>query len=199
MPKLTPKTGTPVPAKRRSAWRIEPSPPSTRQRSTSSDARRDLLDRRGGLAVLGELVRVGDQPPAGLARRRRRRSRPRRSVAGGCEWVISAAVFSYLDLLDRRLEVVEPVAARARTRRRSRGCPSGRAGRRRRSRGPRGRARCAAWATPRIASRRSAGVADDALADPLAAELELGLDHRQQLAARRPGSRRPPAAPWRAR
>ena len=51
------------------------------------------------------------------------------------------------------------------------------------------RARGPPAATARIASRRSAGVADDALADPLAAELELRLDHRQQLAARREAAR----------
>ena len=73
---------------------------------------------------------------------------------------------------------------RARTRRRSRCCPSARAARRGRSRARRG---------PRLAGRLGdaedrlaavARVADDAPADPLAAELELRLDHRQQLAAR---------------
>ena len=43
------------------------------------------------------------------------------------------------------------------------------------------------------------GVADDAPADPLAAELELRLDHRQHLAAGGQAARRPPAGSWPAR
>ena len=51
----------------------------------------------------------------------------------------------------------------------------------------------------RSASRRSAGDRDDAARDAAAAELELGLDQREDLAARRQARRRRPAAPWRAR
>ena len=93
MPKLTPKTGTPVRAKRRSAWRIEPSPPRTRQRSTPSAdpggtssipaAASPCLARSPGPATIR-------QPASAAAAR----AISTASVgAGGCEWLISAAVF----------------------------------------------------------------------------------------------------------
>ena len=106
-------------------------------------------------------------------------------VAGGCEWVISdRRLHSARSLPERRGEVVDPVAlARA---------PDEGLDVALRPRQPRGRE--AAHREPEAAGRLGdaedrlaavARVADDALADPLAAELELRLDHRQQLAGRR--------------
>jgi hypothetical protein len=104
-------------------------------------------------------------------------------VAGGCEWVISDAPLHRVHLLDaaRRSPTASPSPPHQTKVSR---LPFGPAGRRRRSRARRGRAR----AQRGDAERRLAPVAriaDDAPADPLAAELELRLDHRQQLAAGR--------------
>ena len=142
------------------------------------------------------LCRPGASRPRG---RPRRRPATASVAAGGCEWVTSAAVFTgptSTAACDRRVEVVDAAGRRRRTRGRSRGCPSG----------P-GRPEEATPRTGRPSSTRGVGdgedrlaavgdVADDAAADPLAAELELRLDHRQRLAARAPGRRPRRAGSW---
>ena len=157
MPKLTPKTGTPVRAKRRSACRIEPSPPSTRQRSGGPRSPTTSMPSAAAPCFSSSsLVATSRQP----ASRATATAIATASVAaGGCEWVISAAVFTLAPpraATDRAPRGPRPPARRRRTRRRSRDCPSGPAAPRRRSRAPAGRSRAAAWATVRIASRRSA-------------------------------------------
>ena len=80
MPKLTPKTGTPVRAKVRSAKRIEPSPPRTRQRSGWSGSGSTASTPAAASPCLAELLRRRDQPPAGLAGDR---GRQRDGLGGG--------------------------------------------------------------------------------------------------------------------
>ena len=187
MPKLTPNTGTPVPGE--AAQRVQ-------DRAVAAEHEAEI----GVAPALGEST-LGGRRRAWLellrGRRPARQSRLGRAAAASAASVRQLGVREGHRGDQRRCGRPRPhrsppaiAASRSssgsrlrRTRRRSRGCPSGRAARRRRSREP-ARPSSLGRARDQIASRRSAAVADDAAPDPLAAELELRLDHRQRLAAR---------------
>ena len=173
MPKLMPKTGTPVRAKWRSAYRIEPSPPSTMQRSSwrGSESTTSSPAACSPCLAISSAVATSRQPASPAPRPPLDRlGRPRRM-----RWVISAATRSAHGSTSctRRLEVVERLARRRppeeglevafRARAARRGEPAHR------------QAELTSGAATQIASRRSAGVADDAPADPLRPSSNCGL------------------------
>ena len=91
MPKLTPNTGTFVPAKRRK--RMQDRPVAAEDEAEVGRLAGLLQFDPGRLrAVLVELGLVGDQPPARLACAAAAAIGTASVAAGGCEWVISAAV-----------------------------------------------------------------------------------------------------------
>ena len=170
-----------------------PSPPSTRQRSTSLGERVDGLDPLGGGAVLARSRRAsrpGAQPAS--ARADGARSRRASVVAGGCEWVISAAAVrpahgSTAATAASRSATSAPLAAAPdeglavalRP-----GQPGGGEAEHRQAElaGRVGDGEDRLAAVGRRRGRRRP-------ADPLAAELELRLDHRQDVAAGRDAGR----------
>ena len=151
----------------------------------------DDLDARGGARRAWRarrLCRPGASPPRG---RPRTATATASVAAGGCEWVISAAVFTRPPprRRDRGVEVGDRAGPRRRTRGRSRGCPSGRAARRRRSRAPAGRARRRPSATARIASRRSPASRTTPRPTRLRPSSNCGLTIASDLAAGRQAAR----------
>ena len=157
----------------------------------------DDFDALGGVAVLGELVRGADQPPAGLAGDR---DGDRDRLGGGRRVRVG----------DQRggLHLSTSTAAWIAASRSATGGPSP-PHQRKVSRLPFGPGQPGGGdaahrqavlggglgdGVDRLAA--VAAVADDAAADPLAAELELRLDHRQRLAAGRQAAAPPRAGSW---
>ena len=184
-PKFTAKTGTPLLAYARSAVRMVPSPPITTQTSTSRESSAvELQPGARHQAVLAGLARRR----SGASRRRARASisAPRAgAVSAARRWVSTVATRFTAHLQARRGVEIGDRARRGRARparRTSPGSPPGPAAPRRRTRAPprpRPRRRVATR-DDRLTPQR--GIADHAaLADPVAADLELRLDHDERV------------------